>query len=96
MDVRRRRRGGSTVLLAASVAAAADDTILHVLGVKVSANDGALQITNRRCGSAAGRRSPSIYRRAGFPRRQGRCGGDPTANALYDFYGKAITGLPLF
>jgi len=82
---------------AASVAAPADDTILHVLGVKASANDAVLQITEsamRVCGGAAFSKHLPIERAF----RDARAGAvmAPTADALYDFYGKAITGLPLF
>lgn len=82
---------------AASVAAPAEDTMLHVLGVKASANDAALQITEsamRVCGGAAFSKHLPIERAF----RDARAGSvmAPTADVLYDFYGKAITGLPLF
>ncbi len=82
---------------AASVAAPDDDTTLHVLGVKASANDAALQITEsamRVCGGAAFSKHLPVERAF----RDARAGAvmAPTADALYDFYGKAITGLPLF
>ena len=50
-----------------------------------------------RCGCAAGRRSPSTCRSTGTSATPGP--GHvmaPTADVLYDFYGKAITGQPLF
>lgn len=82
---------------AASVASPAEDTMLHVLGVKASANDAALQITEsamRVCGGAAFSKHLPIERAF----RDARAGSvmAPTADVLYDFYGKAITGLPLF
>lgn len=82
---------------AASVATPSQDTMLHVLGVKASANDAALQITEsamRVCGGAAFSRHLPIERAF----RDARAGAvmAPTADVLYDFYGKAITGLPLF
>jgi alkylation response protein AidB-like acyl-CoA dehydrogenase len=82
---------------AGSVAAPAEDTILHVLGVKASANDAALEITDaamRVCGGAAFSKHLPIERAF----RDARAGAvmAPTADALYDFYGRAVTGLPLF
>jgi alkylation response protein AidB-like acyl-CoA dehydrogenase len=73
------------------------DTLMHVLGVKASANDAALAITEsamRVCGGAAFSKHLSIERAF----RDARAGSvmAPTADALYDFYGKALTGLPLF
>jgi alkylation response protein AidB-like acyl-CoA dehydrogenase len=74
-----------------------DDTMLHVLGVKAAANDAALHITDaamRVCGGAAFSKHLSIERYF----RDARAGHvmAPTADMLYDFYGKAITGQPLF
>lgn len=79
------------------VATAADDAMLYVLGVKASANDAALQITEsamRVCGGAAFSKHLPIERVF----RDARAGAvmAPTADVLYDFYGKAVTGLPLF
>jgi alkylation response protein AidB-like acyl-CoA dehydrogenase len=74
-----------------------DDTVLHVLGVKAAANDAALRITDvamRVCGGAAFSEHLQIDRYF----RDARAGSvmAPTADVLYDFYGKAITGQPLF
>lgn len=82
---------------AAKVASPADDTPLFVLGVKASANDAALTITEsamRVCGGAAFSKHLPIERAF----RDARAGSvmAPTADVLYDFYGKALTGLPLF
>ncbi len=82
---------------AAKVANPADDTPLFVLGVKASANDSALTITEsamRVCGGAAFSKHLPIERAF----RDARAGSvmAPTADVLYDFYGKALTGLPLF
>ncbi|PXY22769.1 Rv1679 family acyl-CoA dehydrogenase [Prauserella muralis] len=79
------------------LAAPAEDTMLHVLGVKAAANDAALRITDsamRVCGGAAFAEHLRIDRYF----RDARAGHvmAPTADALYDFYGKALTGLPLF
>jgi alkylation response protein AidB-like acyl-CoA dehydrogenase len=82
---------------AASVSAPDDDTVTHVLGVKAAANDAALAITEsamRVCGGAAFSKHLPIERAF----RDARAGAvmAPTADVLYDFYGKAVTGLPLF
>jgi alkylation response protein AidB-like acyl-CoA dehydrogenase len=84
-------------LAANSVSAPDDVTLTHVLGVKASANDAALAITEsamRVCGGAAFSKHLPIERAF----RDARAGSvmAPTADALYDFYGKAVTGLPLF
>ena len=80
-----------------SIANPSDSTILNVLGVKASANDAALSITEmamRVCGGAAFSKHLPIERAF----RDARAGSvmAPTADVLYDFYGKAVTGLPLF
>lgn len=82
---------------AARVVEPAEDTMLHVLGVKAAANDAALTITDtamRVCGGAAFSKHLMIERFF----RDARAGSvmAPTADVLYDFYGKAITGQPLF
>jgi alkylation response protein AidB-like acyl-CoA dehydrogenase len=82
---------------AVSISAPDDDTLTHVLGVKAAANDAALAITEsamRVCGGAAFSKHLPIERVF----RDARAGAvmAPTADALYDFYGKAVTGLPLF
>lgn len=74
-----------------------EDTVLHVLGVKAAANDAALRITDtamRVCGGAAFSDRLQLDRYF----RDARAGHvmAPTADVLYDFYGKAITGQPLF
>jgi alkylation response protein AidB-like acyl-CoA dehydrogenase len=74
-----------------------EQTPLHVLGVKAYANDAALRITDtamRVCGGAAFSEHLQLDRYF----RDARAGHimAPTADALYDFYGKAITGQPLF
>ncbi len=82
---------------ALSISAPDDDTLTHVLGIKAAANDAALAITEsamRVCGGAAFSKHLPIERAF----RDARAGAvmAPTADALYDFYGKAVTGLPLF
>jgi len=82
---------------AGRLAEPADDTVLHVLGVKAAANDAALRITDsamRVCGGAAFSEHLQVDRYF----RDARAGSvmAPTADVLYDFYGKAITNQPLF
>nr|CAA9320724.1 MAG: Acyl-CoA dehydrogenase, Mycobacterial subgroup FadE16 [uncultured Nocardioidaceae bacterium] len=74
-----------------------EDTLLHVLSVKAAANDAALRVTDtamRVCGGAAFSEHLQVDRFF----RDARAGSvmAPTADVLYDFYGKAITGQPLF
>jgi alkylation response protein AidB-like acyl-CoA dehydrogenase len=81
---------------AASIAAPDAQTPLHVLGIKAYANDAALRVTDsamRVCGGAAFSEHLQLDRYF----RDARAGHvmAPTADALYDFYGKAITGQPL-
>ena len=82
---------------ARSVATPDDSTTLRVLGAKAVANDAALRITEtamRVCGGAAFSEHLPLERVF----RDARAGAvmAPTADVLYDFYGKAITGQPLF
>ncbi|MFD3808308.1 acyl-CoA dehydrogenase family protein [Streptomyces sp. NPDC058619] len=82
---------------AASIANPDEQTPLYVLGVKALANDTALTVTDdamRVCGGAAFSHHLAIERYF----RDARAGHvmAPTADALYDFYGKAITGQPVF
>jgi alkylation response protein AidB-like acyl-CoA dehydrogenase len=82
---------------ARAIASPDEQTPLHVLGVKAYANDAALRITDtamRVCGGAAFSEHLQLDRYF----RDARAGHimAPTADALYDFYGKAITGQPLF
>jgi len=81
---------------ARSIANPDEQTPLYVLGVKAYANDAALRITDatmRVCGGAAFSEHLQLDRYF----RDARAGHvmAPTADALYDFYGKAITGQPL-
>ncbi|MEV0948236.1 acyl-CoA dehydrogenase family protein [Rhodococcus sp. NPDC049939] len=82
---------------ARSVSDPDETTMLNVLAVKASANDAALEITDtamRVCGGAAFSKHLPIERAF----RDARAGSvmAPTADVLYDFYGKAVSGLPLF
>jgi len=82
---------------AARVAAADETVMLAVLGAKAAANEAALHVTDaamRVCGGAAFSRHLGIERafrdaRAGYVMA-------PTADVLYEFYGRALCGLELF
>jgi alkylation response protein AidB-like acyl-CoA dehydrogenase len=81
---------------ARSLAQPEESTMLHVLGVKAVANDMALRVTDvgmRVCGGAAFSEHLQVERFF----RDARAGHvmAPTADVLYDFYGKAITGREL-
>lgn len=82
---------------AARVAEPQEDTALFVLGSKAACNDAALRITDaamRVCGGAAFSQHLQLERYF----RDARAGHvmAPTADALYEFYGRVITGRPLF
>jgi alkylation response protein AidB-like acyl-CoA dehydrogenase len=73
------------------------DAMLRVLEVKASANDAAIEVTQaamRICGGAAFRKEVGVERN--FRDAQAGSVMGPTADVLYDFIGKAVTGLPLF
>ena len=74
-----------------------DGTMLRVLEVKACASETALDVTDkamRLCGGAAFSRQLPVERHF----RDARAGSvmAPTTDALYDFIGKALLGLPLF
>lgn len=74
-----------------------DGTMLRVLEVKAFASETALDVTDkamRLCGGAAFSRQVPVERFF----RDARAGSvmAPTTDALYDFIGKALLGLPLF
>jgi alkylation response protein AidB-like acyl-CoA dehydrogenase len=73
------------------------DTMLRVLEVKAAAGEAALEVTDtamRVCGGAAFRGEAGIERL--FRDARAASVMAPTSDLLYDFIGKAITGLPLF
>ena len=74
-----------------------DNTMLRVLEVKACASETALEVTDkamRLCGGAGFSRQLPVERYF----RDARAGSvmAPTTDALYDFIGKALLGLPLF
>ena len=74
-----------------------DETLLHIIGVKASANEMALTVTEmamRVCGGAAFSKHLPVERVF----RDARAGAvmAPTADMIYELYGLAVTGQPLF
>ena len=81
----------------AAVEAQRPDAMLRVLQSKAAAGDAALEVTAtcmRICGGAAFRRELGLER--AFRDAQAASVMAPTSDVLYDFIGKALTGLPLF
>lgn len=81
----------------AAIGAGRADTMLRVLEVKAAAAETALEVTDiamRVCGGAAFRKEAGIERL--FRDARAASVMAPTSDVLYDFIGKAITGLPLF
>jgi len=81
----------------AAIASSRADTLLRVLEVKAAAAETALEVTDiamRVCGGAAFRKDAGIERLFRDARASSVMA--PTSDVLYDFIGKAITGLPLF
>ncbi len=73
------------------------DTMLRVLEVKAAGAEAALEVTDiamRVCGGAAFRKEAGIERLFRDARASSVMA--PTSDVLYDFIGKAVTGLPLF
>ena len=81
----------------AAIATGRADTMLRVLEVKPAAAEAALEVTDiamRVCGGAAFRKEVGVERL--FRDARAAHVMAPTSDVLYDFIGKAITGLPLF
>jgi alkylation response protein AidB-like acyl-CoA dehydrogenase len=75
----------------------AADAMLSVLGVKAVTAEGAMSVTDegmRACGGAAFGHYLSVERN--FRDARAASVMAPTTDVLYDFIGKAVTGLPLF
>ena len=73
------------------------DTMLRVLEVKAAAGETATEVTDlamRVCGGAAFRKEVGVERN--FRDARAATVMAPTTDVLYDFIGKAVTGLPLF
>lgn len=74
-----------------------DDAMLKILEVKGAAGEAAISVTDaamRVCGGAAFRKEVGVERRFRDARASAIMA--PTTDVLYDFIGKAVTGLPLF
>jgi alkylation response protein AidB-like acyl-CoA dehydrogenase len=81
----------------AAIEAGRPDAMLRVLEVKPAASEAALTVTDlamRVCGGAAFRREVGVERN--FRDARAATVMAPTTDALYDFIGKAVCGLPLF
>jgi alkylation response protein AidB-like acyl-CoA dehydrogenase len=74
-----------------------DDAMLRVLEVKAAAGEAATEVTDlamRVCGGAAFRKEIGVERH--FRDARAATVMAPTTDALYDFIGKAVCGMPLF
>jgi isovaleryl-CoA dehydrogenase len=81
----------------AAIEAGRPDAMLRVLEVKAAASEAAVAVTDlamRVCGGAAFRREVGVERN--FRDARAATVMAPTTDALYDFIGKAVCGLPLF
>jgi alkylation response protein AidB-like acyl-CoA dehydrogenase len=81
----------------AAVEAGRPDAMLRVLEAKPAASEAAVAVTDlamRVCGGAAFRREVGVERN--FRDARAATVMAPTTDALYDFIGKAVCGLPLF
>jgi alkylation response protein AidB-like acyl-CoA dehydrogenase len=81
----------------AALEAGRSDAMLRVLESKAAAAETAIEVTDlamRLCGGAAFRKEVGVERN--FRDARAASVMAPTTNALYDFIGKALTGLPLF
>jgi alkylation response protein AidB-like acyl-CoA dehydrogenase len=75
----------------------AEDAVLRVLEIKAAAGDAALAVTDacmRVCGGSAFRKEVGVERL--FRDARAASVMAPTSDTLYDFVGRATTGLPLF
>lgn len=80
-----------------ALAAERADALLRVLEIKAAAAEAALEVTDtamRVCGGAAFRKDLPLERL--FRDARAASVMAPTSDALYDFIGKAVCGLPLF
>jgi alkylation response protein AidB-like acyl-CoA dehydrogenase len=74
-----------------------EDTMLRVLQVKAAAGEASTEVTDlamRVCGGAAFRKEVGVERH--FRDARAATVMAPTTDALYDFIGKAVCGIPLF
>jgi alkylation response protein AidB-like acyl-CoA dehydrogenase len=81
----------------ASLEEGREDAMLRVLEVKAAAGEAATEVTDlamRICGGAAFRKEIGVERN--FRDARAATVMAPTTDALYDFIGKALCGIPLF
>jgi alkylation response protein AidB-like acyl-CoA dehydrogenase len=81
----------------ASLECGREDAMLRVLEVKAAAGEASTEITDlamRVCGGAAFRKEVGVERN--FRDARAATVMSPTTDALYDFIGKALCGIPLF
>jgi alkylation response protein AidB-like acyl-CoA dehydrogenase len=81
----------------AALEAGREDAMLRVLEVKAAAGEAATEVTDlamRVCGGAAFRKEVGVERH--FRDARAATVMAPTTDALYDFIGRALCGLPLF
>ena len=81
----------------AALEAGREDAMLRVLEVKAAAGEAATEVTDlamRVCGGAAFRKEVGVERH--FRDARAATVMAPTTDALYDFIGKAVCGMPLF
>jgi alkylation response protein AidB-like acyl-CoA dehydrogenase len=81
----------------AAMTAGSDDATLLVLQIKAAAGDAALEVTDacmRVCGGSAFRKEVGVERL--FRDARAASVMAPTSDVLYDFVGRATTGLPVF
>ena len=74
-----------------------EDAMLRVLQIKAAAGETATEVTDlamRICGGSAFRKEVGVERN--FRDARASTVMAPTADVLYDFIGKALTGMPLF
>src|SRR5215203_4479902 len=74
-----------------------EDAMLRVLQVKAAAGEASTEVTDlamRVCGGAAFRKEVGVERH--FRDARAATVMAPTTDVLYDFIGKAVTGMPLF
>ena len=74
-----------------------DDALLRILEVKAAASEASTEVTDlamRVCGGAAFRKEVGVERN--FRDARAATVMAPTTDVLYDFIGKALTGLPVF
>jgi len=74
-----------------------EDAMLRVLEIKAAAGEAATEVTDlamRVCGGAAFRKEVGVERH--FRDARAATVMAPTTDALYDFVGKAVCGMPLF